>query len=293
MARVRGDEQVEGRDGTPVGRRAVLGLIGLGAVGVVFGSGAESWLSKQVGRLSAKDPTGLTGLVPGGGGFRIYTVTAGYPSKSREEWRLKVDGLVDGPVVPHLRRPARPAADPDDQGLPVRHRLAGRGRRVGGREADRPARLRRCKPGAGYLHFTSFDGTYTESLTMEQARRPDVIVAHHMLGKPVTGSTVARCASTSRRCTATSRSSGSTASRSPTSSGPATGRPGLRRRRVGRAVERPRRRPGLMAAATDPAVRPRRARPALGERRAAPRPAVHRRSPCTGRRCPSSSGGGG
>src|SRR4029077_15654040 len=99
-------------DGTPVGRRAVLGLLGLGAVGVLFGSGAESWLSRQVGKISAKDPTGLTGLVPGGGGFRFYTVTAGYPSKSREDtpltgtgaksggdYRLKVSGLVAQPAT--------------------------------------------------------------------------------------------------------------------------------------------------------------------------------------------------
>ena len=36
------------------------------------------------------------------------------------------------------------------------------------------------------LRFESFDGTYTESLTLDQARRPDVIVAYEMLGKPVT-----------------------------------------------------------------------------------------------------------
>jgi DMSO/TMAO reductase YedYZ molybdopterin-dependent catalytic subunit len=34
--------------------------------------------------------------------------------------------------------------------------------------------------------LTSFDGTYTESLTLEQARRPDVLVALRMLGGPVT-----------------------------------------------------------------------------------------------------------
>jgi DMSO/TMAO reductase YedYZ molybdopterin-dependent catalytic subunit len=41
------------------------------------------------------------------------------------------------------------------------------------------------KPNATAVRFTSFDGVYTESLTMEQARRPDVIVAWSMEGKPV------------------------------------------------------------------------------------------------------------
>jgi len=41
-------------------------------------------------------------------------------------------------------------------------------------------------PNATAVRFTSFDGEYTESLTLEQARRPDVIVAYNMLDKPVT-----------------------------------------------------------------------------------------------------------
>jgi len=40
--------------------------------------------------------------------------------------------------------------------------------------------------GATAVRFTSFDGTYSESLTLEQARRNDVIVALRMLDGPVT-----------------------------------------------------------------------------------------------------------
>ena len=42
------------------------------------------------------------------------------------------------------------------------------------------------RSGATHLRIWSFDGAYTESLTMEQARRDDVLVAHEMLGAPVT-----------------------------------------------------------------------------------------------------------
>jgi len=35
------------------------------------------------------------------------------------------------------------------------------------------------------LHFESFDGVYTESLTLAEAQRPDVIVAYNMLGGPI------------------------------------------------------------------------------------------------------------
>src|SRR4029079_13812090 len=42
----------------------------------------------------SKDPTGLASLLPIGR-FRIYTVTGGLPERSRDEWRLRVHGLVD------------------------------------------------------------------------------------------------------------------------------------------------------------------------------------------------------
>jgi len=35
------------------------------------------------------------------------------------------------------------------------------------------------------VRFTSFDGAYTESLTLEQARRRDVIVAYELEGAPL------------------------------------------------------------------------------------------------------------
>jgi DMSO/TMAO reductase YedYZ molybdopterin-dependent catalytic subunit len=39
--------------------------------------------------------------------------------------------------------------------------------------------------GATAVRFHSFDGTYTESMSLEQANRPDVLVALRMLGGPV------------------------------------------------------------------------------------------------------------
>jgi DMSO/TMAO reductase YedYZ molybdopterin-dependent catalytic subunit len=40
--------------------------------------------------------------------------------------------------------------------------------------------------GATHLRIHSFDGVYTESLSLDQARRDDVLVAHTMMGGPVT-----------------------------------------------------------------------------------------------------------
>ena len=38
--------------------------------------------------------------------------------------------------------------------------------------------------GATHLRIWSFDGAYTESLTLDQAHRDDVLVAHEMLDGP-------------------------------------------------------------------------------------------------------------
>ena len=42
------------------------------------------------------------------------------------------------------------------------------------------------QPSAVALTFESYDGADTESLTIDQAHLPDVIVAYEMLGAPVT-----------------------------------------------------------------------------------------------------------
>ena len=42
------------------------------------------------------------------------------------------------------------------------------------------------RPEASALSFESYDGADTESLTLDQARLPDVLVAYRMLGAPVT-----------------------------------------------------------------------------------------------------------
>src|SRR5947209_1595297 len=42
-------------------------------------------------------------------------------------------------------------------------------------------------PGATAVHFASFDGRYTETLTLAQARRNDVVLAYGMDGRPRSG----------------------------------------------------------------------------------------------------------
>ncbi|MCU1454387.1 MAG: oxidoreductase molybdopterin binding [Acidimicrobiales bacterium] len=179
-------EQVEGRDGTPVGRRAVLGMVGLGAIGVVIGAKVQSGVARALRPLTLNDRTGLASLLPGSGTFRIYSVTGSLPSRSTSQWKLRLDGLVDTPLdlnYQQLRALAPTHLTKDFQcvtGWRV-SKVAWTGVKL----ADLLDKAG-VRAGATHLRLYSFDGAYTESLTLAQARRDDVLVAYEMLGKPVT-----------------------------------------------------------------------------------------------------------
>jgi DMSO/TMAO reductase YedYZ molybdopterin-dependent catalytic subunit len=170
--------------GTPIGRRLFLGLLGVGALGVVFGAKVQDVLERTVGPLISKDGTGLSALLPIGR-FRIYTVTGDLPHKSKPDYKLSVHGLVDTPYVltyDELRALPPTHLDKDFQcvtGWRVPD-VAWKGVLL----ADLLDRAG-VKKEATALRFTSFDGTYTESLTIAQARRPDVIVAYQLEGDDI------------------------------------------------------------------------------------------------------------
>lgn len=169
--------------GTPVGRRLVLGMLGLGIAGVAAAPPLQRGLESFLGAASAKDPTGLTELLPNGGGFRYYSVTASVPHKNASTYRLKIDGLVDRPAAYSL---AELRALP--QTRLVRDVQCVTGWRVPGTpfEGVRLSRLLDAagvRPTARAVRFTCFDGAYSESLTLRQARRADVLVALRMQDK--------------------------------------------------------------------------------------------------------------
>ena len=171
----------EGRLGArvPVGRRVFLGMVGLGAAGVVLGASVQARLGQWLG-------SGLASVLPGGDHFQIYSVTGTFPSISPDAYRLTVSGLVERPLTLTLS---------DLEGMPSTalvkdfHCVTGwrvpdvhwEGVRLG-EVLDRAG----VRPGASALSFESYDGADTESLTLDQARLPDVIVAYRMLGGPIT-----------------------------------------------------------------------------------------------------------
>jgi DMSO/TMAO reductase YedYZ molybdopterin-dependent catalytic subunit len=160
----------------------VLSVLGLGALGTLFGSHVQAGISSLLDSLHAG---GIASALPGGGQFTIYTITSGYPA-APANYRLRVDGLVENPLsltVADLR--SLPATRLTRDFQCVTGWVVGDVHWVGVRLVDL-AEHASVEPAASAFRFTSFDGAYTESLTIEQARESGAIVAYSMLGAPVT-----------------------------------------------------------------------------------------------------------
>ena len=150
-------------------------MVGLGAAGVVWGSRVQRFLTRL----------GTPSFLPGSDRFRIYSVVGFLPERSPADYRLRVTGLVRRPLELSLA---------ELQALPatrlVRDFQCVTGWRVpsvpwtGVRLADL-LDAAGADPGAHAVTFRSFDRTYTESLTMDQARRDDVIVAYELQDRPI------------------------------------------------------------------------------------------------------------
>lgn len=166
-------------DGAPVGRRVFLGMLGLGAAGVVFGARVQDAMERALAPVTARDGTGLASILPTGR-FRIYSVVGFLPSRSRAAYRLRVGAqtftfaeLTALPVTAITKDfqcvTGWRVHDAKWRGVLLRDVLD-----AGGVDAN-----------AAAVVFGSFDGEYTESLTMRQARRDDVWVVWELEGKPL------------------------------------------------------------------------------------------------------------
>jgi DMSO/TMAO reductase YedYZ molybdopterin-dependent catalytic subunit len=178
-----GEPEEQGR---PVGRRIVLGMLGLSALGIVFGKQLDDAQSDVLAPVVAHDPTGLSDLLPAVDRFRYYNVTDSEPLRTAATYQLTIGGLVDRPMTLTLA---------DLEALPqtslIKDFQCVTGWRVpqvhwSGVALPDLLDYVGVQKGATALRFTSFDGVYTESLTLAQAQRRDVLVALQMLGAPVT-----------------------------------------------------------------------------------------------------------
>lgn len=173
-------------DGTPVARRTLLGMLGVGAAGLVTAPYVQAGWESMLAKTTQLDPTGLSALLPNPGGFRYYSIVSSVPRKGETDYELKIDGLVDR---------ARTYTLADLRALPQTRVVHDVQCTDGWRVEKVPfdgVKLSDLLDGAGVgaggkaLSFSCFDGAYTESLTLEQARRSDVLVALRMQDAPIT-----------------------------------------------------------------------------------------------------------
>ena len=159
--------------GSPVGRRAFLGAVGLGLSSLLWGGKALDLLGGAAEVL----PERLQAAVPVGGRFRIYSVNPPYPRFDPATWRLKVSGMVDRPVELSLA---------DLRALPVAeqtsdfHCVTGwsvLGVRWRGVRIDDVLKAAGVQPQATALRFVSSEVPYDDSLSFEQLRVPDAMLA--------------------------------------------------------------------------------------------------------------------
>jgi DMSO/TMAO reductase YedYZ molybdopterin-dependent catalytic subunit len=177
------DEQASGR---PLGRRVLIGSVLATAAGIVFGARVQDAMQRVLLPITLHDPTGLSDLLPVAGRFRIYSVSGNLPSRPTDAYSLSVSGLVTQPTTLSYddvrRRLPQTEVHRDFQcvtGWRV-HDVEWAGVKL--RDVLDPLGI---QPTATHVVFGSFDGTYTETLTLYQARRDDVLIAHTMEGQPL------------------------------------------------------------------------------------------------------------
>jgi DMSO/TMAO reductase YedYZ molybdopterin-dependent catalytic subunit len=152
-----------------VGRRVFIGAMGVGLVGLFIGFKKVPGANLLAAAFSVN-------------GFQIYT-TSGIPSLTPDSYRLTVDGLVEQPVTYTL---ADLLAMPATREVKNYHCVTGwevdNVAWTGVRLSEFLARVK-PRPTAKYVLLASADGSYTESLSMDQAQLPDVLLGYKLNDK--------------------------------------------------------------------------------------------------------------
>ena len=160
-----------------LGRGAFLGTVGLGLASLFYGRSFTDALGKLV-------PDSVQAIVPTGG-WRIYTIGSGLPNVDPEAYRLTIGGEVGRPAsytLTDLRKMKLETQVSDFHcvtGWTVKN-VTWHGIRLH-KLFDRAG----LKPSAKALRFVSIEQPYDDSLTLDQAFLPDVMLALDMDGKPV------------------------------------------------------------------------------------------------------------
>jgi hypothetical protein len=176
------------RAGLPIGRAALLGTFAAGVGGIAIAPAVNRFLSGAV----PSAPAGLGGIgdiLPGvGGGWRIYSIQYPLPRFDPKTYELSVTGLVENPV--RLRWKAV-AELPGEHQVSDFHCVTGWSVEDVRWEGIRPQTiidLVRPKAAAKFVSLQSMEAPYIDQISLDQFREPDVMLARHMDGKPLTRS---------------------------------------------------------------------------------------------------------
>ena len=164
-------------DDRTIGRAGFLGILGLGAAGLFLAKDATGLLDRAV-------PQSVANIVPSSG-WRIYTIGSSMPTFDPATYRLDVTGLVGSPTsysLADLR--AMPRADQVSDFHCVTGWSVSDVRWGGVRIADL-LEAAGAKSSVRALNFVSTEVPYEDSLTLNQALLPDVMLAYEMDGAPI------------------------------------------------------------------------------------------------------------
>jgi sulfoxide reductase catalytic subunit YedY len=151
---------------------------------VAGGLSSLAWASPALRLLDSVLPGRVRALLPSQG-WRIYAIGNSMPHFDPRVWRLRIDGLVEQPrELRYLDLLRLPRADQTSDfhcvtgwtvsnvhwaGVRFQHLLA----------------LATPLPDAHALRFVSAETPYIDMLTLEQALRPDALLAYEMDGRPL------------------------------------------------------------------------------------------------------------
>jgi DMSO/TMAO reductase YedYZ molybdopterin-dependent catalytic subunit len=164
-------------DDRTIGRAAFLGLLGAGAAGLFVARDVAGLLGRIV-------PDRVQAAVPASG-WRIYSIGSSLPTIDPVSYRLRIDGAVERPVtlaLDDLRALPRATQVSDFHcvtGWSVEDVAWGGVRFSDLLSAARPLST------AAVLRFVSDEVPYDDTLTLEQALAPDVMLALDMDGAPL------------------------------------------------------------------------------------------------------------
>jgi hypothetical protein len=160
-----------------IGRRRFIGFTAAAVATLALGGG--ELVTSGCSSPSPTEPAGDAAELASR--FRIQRVTKD-PTYVPDQWRLKVTGLVETELnltlADFLALPQTEVVrDFECVERWVVPRVPWEGVTVG-EIIDRAG----VRPEAAYLHFWSDDGVYSDQLSVEHARRPEVLLAHKMGG---------------------------------------------------------------------------------------------------------------